>query len=116
MTSFIKVEPIYTGGNIYCFLGQIDGKQWFLASDLNYDVRILNTDPFTWPDQEEIWYADWQEAHLIEDYGPAECLAFFADMLNWIKANEPDGNYAMEDMDAILNEVEELKNQKEPWR
>lgn len=114
LDDFVKVEPEYTGGNIYCFLGQLKNNKWFLADDSYYDVRIVNADVFA-EDPDEVWQPDWQEAHLVKDLSPEEALDFFTDMLAWVKANAPEGNYAQYELDATMEEIEHLKTQKN-WR
>ena len=111
---FVKVEPEYTGGGIYCFLGQLTNGTWFLADDSYYDVRIVDTDVFA-EDPDEVWQPEWQEAHLVKDLKPEEALDFFIDMLAWVKINAPDGNYAQVELDDTMAEIEELKTQKN-WR
>ena len=115
METFIKVEPIYTGGNIYCFLGQLDSKRWFFASSADYDVRIINADPWLEENEEDVWQPDWQDEHLIEDLNPNQALIFFTDMLKWISENQPRGNYSQSELDECSQEVEELKTQTN-WR
>ena len=100
---FVKVEPIYTGGNIYVFRGELSDGTWFIADDSYYDVRIVNADVFG-PDEsfEDCWYADWQEEHLVRDLDEKEKRQFFKEMINWILENEPEGNYSSGDMENIL--------------
>lgn len=115
----IKCEPIYTGGGIYCFLGQIDDCTWFLASDAEYDVVILNSDPWLAVDNETgeqlCWFSDWQEEHLIENLDEQDSLDFFSDMLNWIEDNEPNGNYLMSELELDMEEIRQLKGSTN-WR
>lgn len=115
----LRCEPIYTGGNIYCFLGQIDDHTWFFASDADYDVVILNADPWLAidPDSGEqlCWFPDWQEEHLIEYLDEQGSIDFFKDMLNWVKENEPDGNYLMSELEFDMEEVAKL-NGTTNWR
>lgn len=115
----IKCEPIYTGGNIYCFLGQIDEHTWFLASDADYDVVILNSDPWLAVDSETgeelCWFPEWQEEHLVKYLDETDSLDFFREMLNWIKKNNPKGNYSMYELELDMEEVEQLTGSTN-WR
>lgn len=108
----LKCEPIYTGGNIYCFLGQLDNQTWFLASDADYDVVILNANPWAAIDaetgEELCWFSEWQEEHLVKYLDEHDSLDFFRYMLNWIKDNKPKGNYCMSNLEDDLEEVEHL--------
>lgn len=84
--NIIKCEAIYTGGNIWCFIGSLSDGTFFLASDLCDDVRILDTNPFS---IEEIWDAEWQEEHLIKDIPDTETKPYFILIYNWLKENDP---------------------------
>lgn len=109
----LKCEPIYTGGGITCFLGQIDRDRYFIAEDDMYSVRILDSDPML--ADEDCWYSDWQEEHMIDDLDETESLVFFNDMLNWILDNKPDGNYGLDDIERDIDEVADLRTMKN-WR
>lgn len=111
--SIRDVEPIYTGGNIYCFIGKTNDN-YFLAESSNFDVRILCTDPHT-EDFEAVWMPEWQEKNLVKDLLPINALEFFEEMVEWIKSNEPDGNYSMSEISELGEEVKELTSEKN-WR
>lgn len=114
-----KCEPIYTGGGIYCFLGQLSNHEWFMASDGEYDVMILDADPWAAVDpvsgDDLCWFYEWQEPHLVKQLDDDESLEFFENMLMWVKENEPKGNYLMSDLEWVLDEVLELKGTTN-WR
>ena len=125
---FISVDPEYTGGNIYVFTGHLADGNYFMADTANYDVRVLNEDPNipAWMSdedaqriygtilEEDAWaHPEWQEEHLVKDLTPDEAVAFFKEMLKWVKVNKPDGNYHESDMDDIKEEVESLHGN---WR
>ena len=114
---FVAVEPQYTGGGIYVFLGTLTNGNGFIADTACYDVRILNEDPskcgIKYPDEDAFPSVEWQEEHLIEDLKPIEAKAFFIKMLEWIIANDPTGNYNDGDMEYFLNEVKSLEGN---WR
>lgn len=40
----MKVTPIYTGGNIYVFLGKTEN-EYFMADSCNFDVTLFDADP-----------------------------------------------------------------------
>lgn len=117
--NFKAVEPIYTGGNIYIFTGQMTNDNYFIADSSFFDVRILDADPseVTWENAMFKEYAmdsvKWQEEHLVKDLDPTEAVAFFRQMLKWVKANKPDGNYSLCDMTALEEELGTLKGD---WR
>ena len=108
---FERVEPTYTGGGIYIFTGKLTNGNYFLACDDMYDVRILNADPDA--DWEESQYEDWQIEHLVEDLSSADAIEFFREMLIWVNANLPNGNYSWDDIDHMLEEVTELTEREE---
>lgn len=116
---FKTVEPIYTGGNIYIFAGQMTNGNYFIADSSFFDVRILDADPseVTWENAMFKEYAmdsvEWQEEHLVDDANPTEAVVFFRHMLKWVKENEPEGNYSLCDMTALEDELDTLKGD---WR
>lgn len=104
-----SVYPCYTGGNIYCFTGALEDGTFFLASNDMYDVTIIDTDPLKADWNNEVWQSEWQEEHLIQ-YLP-DCtskdktgIKFFIDLLKWVIAHKPNGNYQMSDMESILTD------------
>lgn len=98
-----SVEPEYTGGNIYIFVGKLTNGNYFVADGDMFDVRIVDA-PWDW---EESQFPDWQESHLVEDLSAADALQFCKRMLEWVKTNEPDGNYSMSDMDYIEKDLDD---------
>lgn len=110
--NFVKVEPCYSGGGIYVFIGELANGNHFVASDCCYDVRLLNADVFSADWDSELWNEDWEEAHIVADLNETESLSFFEKMLKWIIKNEPKGNYQANDMKADLDEIKNLKGTK----
>lgn len=109
-----SVEPEYTGGGIYIFTGKLTNGNYFLATN-DYDVRVLDS-PYDWDSE---FFDEWQEAHLVKDLEPSAALQFCKQMVDWVKANEPNANYSMYDMRAIAEDIEEcLKAEAEgkDWR
>jgi hypothetical protein len=108
--------PNYTGGSIYVYTGKLKDGNYFMASDEDLDkynkafaVRIVNEDPDTAedPNQEDIaWFPEWQEPRLVKDLEGKDALNFTKEILNWIIANKPNGNYQMADMKGMLDFVE----------
>ena len=84
---FVDIEPIYTGGNIWCFQGALSDGTYFMASDFMDSFRILNEDP---RDKEEAWYADWQEAHLVKDIDDDKTAPIFVELYKWLESHKPD--------------------------
>lgn len=111
MYNFKKVEPIYTGGGITVFLGELDNNRFFMADDSCFDVRIIDKTPYLEDGDtvnENAWYDDWQQKHLIEDLMPNENLSFFEDLLTYVRDN---GIY-YDVLEDTLQEIDELKTQK----
>lgn len=108
-----NVTPIYTGGNIYVFVGKIDDN-YFIACDSFYDVRIVNANPLdyngTFLGDHEWCYPEWQETHLVRDViDRAERRKIFRKILKWIIKNEPNNdncNYLLGDMEDILEDLD----------
>ena len=109
----ISCEPIYTGGGIYCFRGQLSDNEWFIADDVMFDVRIVDAAPWSVDEHgdELCWFDNWQKEHLISDLTIKESLIFFRDMIYWIRENKPKGNYSMSDLDDDLIEITALEKE-----
>ena len=120
---FISVEPCYTGGNIYVFTGHLADGNFFMADSTCYDVRVLDADPnipvgmsdedaeeeYGTTLEESAWASvEWQEEHLVEDLEPSKAVKFFKEMLDWVKANRPTGNYIYDDMKILAEDLENL--------
>lgn len=109
--------PNYTGGSIYVYTGKLKDGNYFMASDEDLDkynkafaVRIVNEDPDTAedPDQDDIaWFPEWQEPRLVKDLEGKEAEEFTKQILRWVIANKPDGNYQISDMKGMLDFVED---------
>ena len=105
--TFRSVHPEYTGGNIYVFNGRV-GKDWFIATDDEYSVRLVDANPISKDAVEQSGYADWQEQHLIKDLSYKESLKFFKEMLNWVLSKNPRGNYSRDELASRAKEVDKL--------
>ena len=106
-----KVEAIYTGGSIWVFVGTLKDGTHFMHDD-NFDTRILNEYPD--PNNEDVWYEEWQHEHLVKDldtekYGAAFQLA----LLQFIRENQP------KEWDYFFNHIEETAKEllhRKGWR
>ena len=105
-----RVETIYTGGNIYVFLGALQNGTFFMAESSCFDVRILNTDPSTVEDEDgenPIWFEEWQQEHLVKDLSESECPDFFVEMLTWVMINDSDSYDS--DLEYFMKEAKEFQ-------
>lgn len=109
-----NVIPEYTGGGIYCFTGELQDGNYFLAdcpiSASYYSLRIVNENPGKY-DPNEVWTEEWQLDHFVKDV--TRCKGFIKNMLKWIIKNRPDGNYLVSDMEEILTELIDLVSNDE---
>ena len=111
-SSIKSVEPNYTGGNIYVYTGELNDGTYFMASDdwtdtqnNFYNVLIVNEDPNSEENEEDSWFEDWQQSHLVKSLEAEEAANFFKDMLTWVIKNKPDGNYQVADIEDILDDI-----------
>ena len=104
-TGIQYVKPIYTGGEIYVYLGKFVDGTYFIAGTPDWDLRILDEDPDqihpTDPESyDRAWDdSDWQLDHLVKDYASTDTQDFFNQMFDYILKNEPAGNYSLGDME-----------------
>ena len=64
---FVSAEAIYTGGNIYVYMGEIeDGVFFFAMDDMCYDVLFLDADPREADD--DAFQPNWQREHTLKEY------------------------------------------------
>ena len=104
----VKCEPIYSGGGIYIFFGQLDDGNFFIADNDNYDVTVIDADPW-WP--EEPLTANWQSDHLVNYLSEDVALLFFGYMIDWIEWHKPDGNYQLSELLRIREKAKERSGQ-----
>lgn len=66
----------YIGGNNYAYIGRLQNGLFFKATDCNcYEIRLLDTDPRTVENWEEVTFSDeWQEAHTVADFYDTESV------------------------------------------
>ena len=117
--SHLKIEnvtPIYTGGGIYVYIGELSDGNYFIASDQSFvgdyfDIRIVDENPADY--EEDFCDVTWQEEHLVSDVVGGEAREFTIQLLEWVLENHPEGNYQLGDIEAMLdsiqNKVEESK-------
>ena len=84
-------------------MGQLADHSYFMADDCNYDVILLDSDPLK--ANEDAWYHEWQNAHLVKYLDELESAVAFRSILNWVLENRPDGNYAITDIESDLEEL-----------
>lgn len=82
---FEDIEPIYTGGGIWCFVGELSDSTFFIAEDANDSFRIVNEDP---RGNEEAWYPEWQEKHLVLDIDDDKTTPIFIDLYRWLESHK----------------------------
>ncbi len=101
-----SVIPEYTGGGVYCFIGELADGNYFLAdctcSGGLYSLRIVDDNPNDYS-EEEIWHEEWQMKHFVKDV--SRCKRFIKDMLKHIINEKPFGNYTVDDMKMILERL-----------
>lgn len=106
-----NVVATYTGGGIWVFTGELKDGTFFLHDD-NFDTRILTEYPD--PSNDDVWFDDWQTAHLVKDLNTEEDgAAFQLAILKFIEKYTPD-RWDI-DFDIIRNTAKELITQK-GWR
>lgn len=81
----IKVNAIYTGGNIWMFLGSLDDGNFFFTDDYGCTL-ILDADPNE--DLDNACYPEWQEEHLVSELEGNERIQFCKDMLTLLSTYE----------------------------
>lgn len=110
--SHLKIEnvtPIYTGGNIYVYIGELSDGNYFIASDQSFvgdyfDIRIVNENPADY--EEDFGSVTWQEEHLVSDVVGSEAREFTIQLLEWVLENRPEGNYQLGDIEAMLDSIQ----------
>lgn len=91
----------YTGGGIFVFRGQLKSGEYFIASDVNFDIRLVDKNPI----KTDMWDdPDWQEAHLIGDVYDDNRITMFENILMYCI----DTNQYADDMEADLDSLGKL--------
>ena len=106
--SFIWVTPVYTGGNIYIYYGQLKNGNWFVTADSDCWLNEVDANPDDF-DDDEVWQTEWIEEHNVKAYEADEAKQFYKAMLRWILEKEPDNantNYNLYDMEERLTNIE----------
>ena len=110
--SYLKIEnvtPIYTGGGIYIYTGELSDGNYFIASDQSFvgdyfDIRIVDENPADY--EEDFCDVTWQEEHLVSDVVGGEAREFTIQLLEWVLENHPEGNYQLGDIEAMLDSIQ----------
>ena len=114
VSDFKSVTPIYTGGNIYVFFGQLQDGSYLMSDSCVFYVRFLSADPLAAGD--DAFYEDWQIDHLLRDIeDEEETLSFVIAMCDWVLQNGDEKGYIDSEIEAIKNEAESLKGTTD-WR
>ena len=111
ITDIEYVEPNYTGGGVYVYTGKLKdgnyflgGDDWFDSNNKMFTIRVVNENPDDY--EEDCWFDDWQQEHLVRDLTEEENKEITKQILHWIIENKPDGNYDIRNMEDMLNIVE----------
>lgn len=83
---FEEIEPMYTGGNIWCFWGKLTNGLYFQASDFMDSFRVLTADP---RGNDDAWYEEWYGKYLVCDFNDDKVAPIFIKIYKWLKANNP---------------------------
>lgn len=88
----------YTSGGIFVFRGQLKSGEYFIASDADFDIRLVDKNPL----KTDMWDdPDWQEAHLIGDVYDDNRITMFENILMYCI----DTNQYADDMKADLDSL-----------
>lgn len=93
---------VYTGGGIYIYYGQLEDGNYFRTWDDAECIEICDADTSV----EEADYNEFYDEHRVETLIEDEFKVFWNKMIQWIIDNEPNGNYAV---DELKERMEELK-------
>ena len=99
--NIIKANAEYTGGGIYRYTAQTDEGTWLIGDTLWDWVLEVDADP---DETEDSWYGDWCEAHEVMNYTDEDFKRLLNEMIYWILANRPDGNYDTREIERDLEE------------
>ncbi len=102
MSSIERATATYTGGGIYIYTGQLDNGDYFMSNDSFVEyVEFFNADPYA--EFEESCSEEWQSRHHIGDYSGTDAERFYKEVLKWIIANKPEGNYQVYELETRLS-------------
>ncbi len=101
MTMIIKTATAeYTGGGIYIYHGQLQDGNYFRTCDDWETIEICNADTSV----EDANYIEFYEEHRVEILVEDGYRRFWNQMIHWIIQNQPDGNYATNELENRLLE------------
>ena len=102
----------YTGGNIYRYTAKTS-LGLYMIGDSEWDcIYLVDSDPNA---TEDSWYSEWMDEHQVGDeLENDEYYKALREMLTWIIENEPDGNYAVNEIeDNLADEMKAWKGEEE---
>lgn len=107
MTKEIKTATAeYTGGGIYVYHGQLQDGNHFRTCDDWETIEICDADTGV----EDANYIEFYEEHRVEILVEDGYRRFWNQMIQWIIQNQPDGNYATNELEnRLLEELVEIK-------
>ena len=103
---------IYTGGNIYIFVGELENGDKFLADGDLFDVRILDA-ATDYLDADLIFDVEYQEEHLVNDLDTEkEGPQFIVSVIDYLREHN---DYFDSYLDAVQNDARSYIG-KTNWR
>lgn len=87
----------YTGGGIYVFTGELKDGTWFLFSNSDEVITLLNEDP---SDLDESLYWEWQEPRIVGYATETEMRGVY----RWLLDHPMDDNYLPDDIERLLED------------
>ena len=106
----MNANACYSGGGIYIYYGQLVDGRYFFADDFDPSITILDVDPI----KAEEWDAEFFEEHQVDCIYDENSNQLMQKILRYIMDNEPDGNYAMSEINfryaALLENMAENEN------
>ena len=106
-----KAEAVYAGGGIYLFGGITTDGQHFIADDEFEWVMLTDeqtmTDELTDEEWNDMWYRDWQEAHMTyETQSEDEAREWLLAIYKWLLDNNAcDPDAIRRYRDIIISEM-----------
>lgn len=87
----IQATADYTGGGVYIMSGRFASGEWF-ATDNTVFVELYDSDP--WSAGDDTFTEEWNAVHSLGTIDGTECSDVIRAAVEYIAANDPDGNYA----------------------
>lgn len=105
---FEWVNPFWTAGSIYAYIGKLKNGNWFITADSDCWLDELNVNPNDY-DNDDIWQSSWIDEHSMKSYDHYEAKQFFKAMYRWIIKNKPSNeytNYDIGDIETLLKTID----------